>query len=679
LLLCEPRHYGVEYVINPWMEGNVGRADRARAAAQWRQLHDALAARAEVELIEPASHLPDMPFVANAGLVHDRTFVPSRFRHPQREPESPHHRAWFEARGWRIAELPGCWTFEGEGDALFQPGEPLLWGGYGVRTALQAHRALAELLDVEIVPLRLVDERFYHLDTCFCPLPGGRVLYHPGAFDQRSRERIAERVPASKRYAVDLADALHFACNAVVLGDTILTAVASPGLRAALSAWGFEVVVCPLDEFLLAGGGAKCLVLHLSHPPAAARPLTARAAAGVSDRLVLVEGHLLDGDLMNRVLDCITAGGGTFEIESMRAGFRHDQPSVAHVRVVAPSRDELDVIVGRLIQHGARILDQDRDARLETVIQPGVAPDDFYGTTIHPTEARVGGLWVRAADQRRDAVLVVEREHSGPTVRCRLLRDLEVGERVVCGVEGVRTHPAPASGRLASLHADGASEHRVELAVARVAWEMRRVRARGGRIVVVGGPGVIHAGGGPPLAALVHRGYVQALLGGNGLAVDDVAQALFAAPRGIAGGPRHHLRALNRMRAHGGLRQAVAAGVLRSGVMYECIRHDVPFALAGSIRDDGPLPETLMDMIAAQRAYADLVRGADVVLLLASMLHGIGAGQMTSAGTRLVCVDLSPAVVTTLAEPGARDAIGVVTDVGSFLSSLDAQLAADDA
>jgi len=390
------------------------------------------------------------------------------------------------------------------------------------------------------------------------------------------------------------------------------------------------------------------------------------------------------------VLDCITEGGGTFEIETLRAGLRHDQASIAHVRVVAPSRDDLDTIVGRLIQHGARALEQDRDARLETVIQPGVAPEDFYSTTIYPTEARVGGIWVRAGDQRMDAVLVVERGWAGPEVRCRLLRDLEVGERVVCGVEGVRTHPAPpasASDLFAFMHSDVSSERRVELAVARVAWEMRRVRERGGRIVVVGGPVVIHTGGGPHLASLIHRGYVQALLGGNGLATHDVEQALFGTSLGIDlkrgvnvhGGHQHHLRALNRIRAHGGIRQAVAEDVLRSGVMYECVRHDVPFALAGSIRDDGPLPETLMDLIAAQRAYADLVRGADLILLLSSMLHAIGVGNMTPAGVRLICVDISPAVVTKLADRGSMESIGVVTDVGLFLNLLDAQLAADDA
>src|SRR5262245_50919835 len=171
-LLCPPRFYGVEYVINPWMEGNVGRADQALAAVQWEGLRRRLAALARVELIEPVDELPDMVFTANAGLVHDDVFIPARLRFPQRQPETRHVTEWFRDHGYRVVELRGPGTFEGEGDSLFQPGEPLLWAGYGVRSSLQAHRELADILGLEVIPLRLVDERFYHLDTCFCPLPG---------------------------------------------------------------------------------------------------------------------------------------------------------------------------------------------------------------------------------------------------------------------------------------------------------------------------------------------------------------------------------------------------------------------------------------------------------------------------------------------------------------------------
>jgi lysine-ketoglutarate reductase/saccharopine dehydrogenase-like protein (TIGR00300 family) len=680
LLLCPPRFYRIEYVINPWMEGNIGRSNRELATAQWRRLHDE---RAEIEIVEPVPSQPDMPFAANAGLVHGDAFVPSRFRFPQRQPEVPHFTEWFRQRRFHIRELPGEVTFEGEGDALFQPGTTLVWGGYGVRSSLQAHRYLAEILGVEVVPLRLVDERFYHLDTCFCPLPGGRVVYYPDAFDRDSVEAIAARVPAERRFEVDAADALQFACNAVVVGESFITNFAGDALRARLAEWGFEVVVCPTGEFMLAGGAAKCLALHLTHP--APPRAVAHAVSTVRDRLVELEGHLLDTGLMNAVLDCITEGGGSFEIEGFHPGLRHDQRSIARVRVSAPSAPRLDTILGRLIQLGARVAEDEQDARLEPVTRQGVAPRDFYSTTIFPTDVRRGGQWIRAERQRMDAVLVVDPVSS--LVTCRLLRDLAVGDLVVCGIEGVRTHPGrvAASGTFEFMHAGVSSERRVELALDRLAWEMRRIRERGGRIVVVAGPVVIHTGGGPYLASLVRRGYVQALLGGNGLATHDIEQALFGTALGVdlkrgvnvQGGHRHHLKAINMIRACGGIAPAVDQGLLHGGIMYECVRHRVPFALAGSIRDDGPLPETMMDLVAAQAAYARLIDGADMVLMLASMLHAIGVGNMTPAGVHLIAVDISPAVVTKLADRGSVESTGIVTDVGLFLNLLDRKLAAE--
>jgi len=685
--MCPPRFYRVAYVINPWMEGNIGRTDGAVATQQWERLRAELARRAAIEYAEPAEGLPDMPFTANAGLVHDGTFIPARFRFPQRQPEVPRLTSWFGERGYRVVSLPSGGTFEGEGDALFQPGVPLLWGGYGVRTSLQAHRDLSELLDIEVIPLRLVDERFYHLDTCFCPLPGGRVVYYPDAFDHDSLETIRVRVPAEQRCEVDATDALHFACNAVVVGDAYVTNFASPALQERLAGWGFQTVVCPLTEFILAGGAAKCLVLQLTHPGARRPAAAPRRPSAVRERMVEIQGDLLDTGLMNTLLDCITEGGGSFEIEAFQAGLRHDQASLARVRVVAPSPERLETILTRLVQMGARVAEEDRDARLEAVTRSGVAPRDFYSTTIYPTEVRVGGRWVRVTGQRMDAVVVVDGRTDPPRASCRLLRALTVGDRVVCGIEGVRIHPThvPAAGEtFGFMTADTSSERRVELAVDRIAWEMRRVRDRGGKIVVVGGPVVIHTGGGPHLARLVRRSYVQALLAGNGLAAHDIEQALFGTSLGVdlkrginvQGGHRNHLYAINLVRGSGGIRQAVERGLIREGILYECVTHGVPFVLAGSIRDDGPLPETIMDLLAAQEAYAAAIEGADIILMLSSMLHAIGVGNMTPAGVRLIYVDISPAVVTKLADRGSVESMGIVTDVGLFLNLLDTRLGA---
>ena len=213
--MCPPSYYDVEYVINPWMKGNLGGVDRDEAAREWDGLYRALSNLAEVETIEPKSGLPDMVFTANAGLVYGDTYIPSRFRYPHRQGESDYFSKWFVSRNFTLTEMPRNSTFEGEGDALLQPGEPLLWAGYGVRTSLFAHRFLNDIFDIEIVPLRLVDERFYHLDMCFCPLPGGRVFYYPDAFDRESLDAIRTRVPADKRCEVDPEDAFRFACNSV--------------------------------------------------------------------------------------------------------------------------------------------------------------------------------------------------------------------------------------------------------------------------------------------------------------------------------------------------------------------------------------------------------------------------------------------------------------------------------
>lgn len=682
LLLCPPTFYNVAYVINPWMQGNVGRVRRAVAQEQWDRLRTVLAAHAGLEYLSPDDHLPDMPFVANAGLVLEDIFVPSRFRFPQREPESVRAAEWFREHGYEVVSLPGEGSFEGEGDALFAPGQPLLWAGYGVRSSLTVYGALAEIVPVEILPLRLVDERFYHLDTCFCPLPQGRVVYYPSAFDEESIALIRGHCADQNRFEVSADDALHFACNAIVVDQTCVTNYASAALRERLNAWGYAVEICPVTEFILAGGGTKCLVLNLSHRRA--RPASARPS-GICARTIQLQGQLLDAGVMNKALDCIAEGGGTFEVKEFNPGLRRDQDSRAVIQVVAPTPSRLETILQRLIQFGARPVEEEQNARLEQVTHDGVAPADFYSTTIYPTDIRIGGVWVRAVAQRMDAVLVVGGTQEAPEVRCTLLRDLKVGDRVVCGAAGIRIHARPAtkSREAFEFMASGvSSERRVELVVDDIAWEMRRVAERAGRIVVVAGPVVVHTGGAPHLAKLIRLGYVQALLGGNAIAAHDIEYSLFGTSLGVDlrrgtnvhGGHRHHLLAINLVRECGGIAQAVARGVIRSGIFYECIQHGVPFSLAGSIRDDGPLPETQVDLIAAQQDYSRLIQGADMILMLSSMLHSIGVGNMTPAGVRIICVDINPAVVTKLTDRGSLESTGVVTDVGLFLNLLAARL-----
>ncbi|MDR5639921.1 TIGR00300 family protein [Thermosynechococcus sp. JY1334] len=682
-LMCPPTHYEVDYVINPWMEGNIHKSSRDRAQEQWQKLYEIIHARATVDLIEPQPGWPDMVFTANAGLVLGDRVVLSRFYHPERQGEEPYFKAWFESQGYQVFELPKQLPFEGAGDALLDREGRWLWAGYGFRSELDSHAYLAKWLDIEVLSLRLMDERFYHLDTCFCPLTDGYLLYYPPAFDAYSNRLIELRVPADKRIAVKEADAVNFACNAVNIDRTVILNCASQELKSALAQVGFEVVETPLTEFLKAGGAAKCLTLRVTEPVRQ----ELHATATIPSRVIHLEGHLLDSGLVNRVLDTIVESGGSFQVLQFNLGEQRQSPSQADIRVMAPDAEVMDAIMAQLITLGAILPPSEVcDATLETVTQAGVAPDDFYVTTIYPTEVRVAGEWVRVQNQRMDGAIVVRSTPEGTVAECRILRDLEVGDRVVVGVEGIRTIRKTESQRSTQeftfMGSGVSSERRVELVVEQIAWELRRIRDQGGKVIVVAGPVVIHTGGGEHLAKLIREGYVQGLLGGNAIAVHDMEQAIMGTSLGVdmqrgvpvRGGHRHHLKVINTIRRCGSIANAVAQGILTSGVMYECVKNNVPFVLAGSIRDDGPLPDTLMDLIEAQREYARLIQGANMILMLSSMLHSIGVGNMTPAGVKLVCVDINPAVVTKLADRGSVESVGVVTDVGLFLSLMVQQL-----
>ncbi|MEB3151589.1 MAG: TIGR00300 family protein, partial [Sphaerospermopsis sp.] len=406
-------------------------------------------------------------------------------------------------------------------------------------------------------------------------------------------------------------------------------------------------------------------------------------------RILKIEGHLLDSGLINRALDLIVDNGGSFQVLNFDLGIQRQSTSTAEVKVSAPSHEVMGEIVSHLIDLGALDLPQDeRDAKLEQVLQSGVAPDDFYVTTIYPTEIRVNGQWVKVQNQRMDGAIAVKQTPEGLLARCKILRDLEVDEQVVVDVQGIRTIRKTESREkrnkeeFSFMSAGVSSERRVELVVEQVAWELRKIRDAGGKVVVTAGPVVIHTGGGEHLSRLIREGYVQALLGGNAIAVHDIEQSMMGTSlgvdmkRGIAvrGGHRHHLKIINTIRRYGSIAKAVEAGAINSGVMYECVKNNVPFCLAGSIRDDGPLPDTQMNLIQAQEEYARLLEGAEMILMLSSMLHSIGVGNMTPAGVKMVCVDINPAVVTKLSDRGSIESVGVVTDVGLFLSLLIQQL-----
>ena len=266
ILMCPPDFFAVDYVINPWMAGHESSLDLNLAKEQWQQLRDVISKSAEVVVMDPQPELPDMVFTANAGVVYGDKAVASHFMPHERRPEEPWFKRWFTENGFELLDLDEKIGFEGAGDCLLDRGGQWLWTGYGFRTEIEAHEAIRDFFDVELVSIRLTDSRFYHIDTCFCPLTGGYLLYHPPAFDFDSRIAIESRVPAEKRIMVDTADAGNFSCNAVNVGDTVVVHKASDFLKSQLNERGFNVREVALSEFLKAGGSAKCLTLKVVEP-----------------------------------------------------------------------------------------------------------------------------------------------------------------------------------------------------------------------------------------------------------------------------------------------------------------------------------------------------------------------------------------------------------------------------
>lgn len=398
--------------------------------------------------------------------------------------------------------------------------------------------------------------------------------------------------------------------------------------------------------------------------------------------LVEASGHLIDSGLLNTIFDTVIRHGARFEVLRFDIGRTNDEPSRLSMRVTAPAESTLRDLIEDLVPLGCEVA-RARDARLCPADRDGCAPPDFYSTTNHETHIRLNGRWVAVSKQRMDAAVVVE--DGRPS--CRKLRDLRAGDAVVCGLEGIRVIPTFQERDrhgFAFMTNEVSSERRVETAVARVADTMQAIKSAKGRIAIVAGPVVVHTGGVPHLEQLIRLGYVDVLLSGNALAVHDVEHAMFGTSLGVhletgrtvEGGHHHHMRAINAIRRAGGIRQGVEQGVLTSGIMHECVRCGVEYVLAGSIRDDGPLPDTVMDLVEAQDRYARALDGVAMVLILSSMLHGIGVGNMLPSAVRTVCVDINPAVVTKLADRGSSQTVGIVTDTGLFLRQLVDQLRA---
>jgi lysine-ketoglutarate reductase/saccharopine dehydrogenase-like protein (TIGR00300 family) len=402
----------------------------------------------------------------------------------------------------------------------------------------------------------------------------------------------------------------------------------------------------------------------------------------VVQETVVMEGHLIDSDVLRKAFNRIVEEGGAFEVREFRVGTTNAEPSRATLSVTADDPSVLDRILEHLAYLGASSAEVG-DARFGPAEEDGILPDEFYSTTNFDTLVRVDGKWVGAHDQKMDCALVIR----DGSPRCVKQGQVKKGEPVALRGPGIRVRPLERSrdySVFGFMSNDISAEINKGIAIAGSSREMRRARESGEKIVVVAGPAVVHSGGDVYLAQLVREGWVDVLLTGNAFAVHDLEKSILKTSLGVCqmsgraveGGSRNHLYAINAVNRVGGIRPAVDSRLVTSGVMYEAVRRGIPFVLAGSIRDDGPLKDTLTDMIAAQKAYVAALQGAGVCLMLATALHSIAVGNLLPARVRTVCVDMTESVPVKLSNRGTMQAIGIVTDVGFFLERLAGELRA---
>ena len=421
-------------------------------------------------------------------------------------------------------------------------------------------------------------------------------------------------------------------------------------------------------------------------------------------RTVELEGHIIDSGTMQRCFGAVMDLGGSFDVERFDVGKHETEESYCRLTVSADDPETLRGILHELHQNGAVLEDP---SAVELVAAPAdkVVPPDFYSTTNHPTEVLYDGEWIEVERIEMDCALVVEPEpaadagegdradasdpDNSPRAYTKTLNAIEEGDLVATDQSGIRVNPPerPRSGGGAFGFMQGgvSAERPSESTIREVAEELRAVKANGGNVMVVAGPAVIHSGAGDALADLVAGGYVDALSAGNGFATHDLERSIYGTSLGMnvetlehpRKGHKHHIWTISEIIRAGGIEAAVEDGVVTEGVMYECVEHDVDTVLAGSIRDDGPLPDTITDAVAAQDAIREQAHDADIVIMLATLLHSVAVGNCLPSTTKTVCVDINPATVTQLLDRGSAQAVGMVTDIGTFVPTL-AEFVLDD-
>ncbi|KAB1198566.1 MULTISPECIES: TIGR00300 family protein [Haloferax] len=399
-------------------------------------------------------------------------------------------------------------------------------------------------------------------------------------------------------------------------------------------------------------------------------------------RTVELEGHIIDSGMMQQAFGIVMDMGGEFDVEQFDVGKQKDKTSYCRMAVTADDEKKLQEILHELHQIGANLTDP-VDAHVEPSPADQVVPIGFYSTTNHPTEVRYDGEWLSVEDIEMDCAIVVDPDaEDGPRAYTKVLNSVDEGDLIVTDEAGIRVkppeRPRDSSGPFGFMQGGVSSERPSESLIGEVADALRETKEEGGNVLVVAGPALIHSGGGDALAELIREGYIDMISAGNGFATHDIERGLYGTSLGMdmetmehpRKGHKHHIYTISEVIRAGGIEAAVEEGLIKEGVMYECVKNDVSYVLAGSIRDDGPLPDTITDAIEAQNAIREQAHKADMVLMLSTLLHSVAVGNCLPSTAKTVCVDINPATVTQLLDRGSSQAIGMVTDIGTFVPTL---------
>ncbi len=395
-----------------------------------------------------------------------------------------------------------------------------------------------------------------------------------------------------------------------------------------------------------------------------------------------LRGHISDSWTLPRAWDVIMDRGGNFTVKEIHIGSHKTEPSYARLRVDAPDDLTLELILTELQQFGVALIDGN-DVQTALVEQDGVLPGNFYSTTNLPTQVRINGQWVQVENIEMDVVVVIDEQNQ--RAYCKPMHEVHTNDRIIIGHSGIRVQAferARDRESFAFMQSSVSTEKVKVLAIHEIARQMRETRTRGGKILFVLGPAVIHTGAGHYIEELIRQDYIQVIFGGNAIITHDIESALFGTSLGVnlhsgeqvEGGHRNHLRAINAIRGIGSIEQAVDSGFLKAGISYEAQKRGVRMVLAGSIRDDGPMPDVISDMQEAQKQMREALTGVEMAIMVASMLHAIATGNLLPATVRTVVVDINPSVVTKLADRGSFQAAGLITDAELFLRELAEEL-----